>query len=192
MKRNLLMLLSLLLTQPAVAQSFVVGEAGWQLERLADDFVLLRTDIQQFDATGRLSRQGLLMLSCERQARRIRFQIGNAPRLASTQTSELGRALVRGEGGGKSLMLKSVRPQVRSFQDGSFEFVEAVGFSDAIMRDFLGLLQELPTQLEVVLFKGTETKAFLRGTALRFHLVRLKDGLGDVYGFEGLCFRRPK
>ncbi len=194
MKRQvlgLLGLLGLLLGQPAAAQTFVAGEDGWQLERLADDFVLLRTRVQQFDAGGQPSRQGLLILTCERQARRIRFQLGDTARLANTQFSELGRAFVRGERDGTSFILKSVRPNVRFFQDGSFEFLEAVGFSDAIMRDFLGLLQRLPTQLEIVLFKGPETRAFLRGTALRVHLVRLKESLGDVYGFEGLCFRAP-
>jgi hypothetical protein len=192
MKRRVLMLLSLLLAQPVAAQSFVVGEGGWHLERLADDFVLLRTDVQQFESASRIPRQGLLMLTCERQARRIRFQIGSSPRLPNTQFSELGRARVRGERAGASLILKAVHPQVRFFQDGSFEFLEAIGFSDAVMREFLNLLQQLPTQLEIVLFKGPETRALLRGTALRFHLVRLNESLGNVYGFEGLCFRAPK
>lgn len=170
----------------------MVGQSGWHLERLSDDFVLLRTDIQNVETVGRPARKGLLILTCERQARRIRFQIGNAPRLPSTQFSELGRAFVRGERDGAPLVLESVSLHVRLFEDGSFEFLEAIGFSAPVMREFLQLLQRLPTWLEVVLFKGSETRAFLRGASLRFQFMHLDESLGNIYGFEGLCFRRTK
>ena len=186
------MLLGLLLAHPATAQDFIIGEGGWHLERLADDFVVLRTDMQQVKSGSLGSQRGLLMLTCERQARRIRFQIGSAAQLPTTQRSELGRARVRGERDGASLVLKSVSPAVRVFEDGSFEFVEAIGFSDPVMREFLELLQRVPRRLEILLFKGQETRAFLRGTASRFHVVRLEESLGALYGFEGLCFRAPK
>src|SRR5215210_8069850 len=133
MVRAVLMLVGLLLAHPATAQDFILGEGGWHLERLADDFVVLRTDIQQVKSGVLGSQKGLLMLTCERQARRIRFQIGSAPQLPTTQRSELGRARVRGERDGASLVLKSVSPAVRVFEDGSFEFLEAIGFSDPMM-----------------------------------------------------------
>lgn len=186
------MLVYVLASQPLAAQDFIVGESGWQLERLSDHFVLLRTDIQLIEPKDRSTRRGLLILTCERQARRIRFQIADAPGKPSTQFSQLGRAILRGERDGKPLGLTSVSPRVRFFEDGSFEFLEAIGFSDPVMRDFLHLLQQVPNRLEVVFFKGPETGAFVRGTARRFNIVRLDEGLGSVYGFEGLCFRAPR
>ena len=81
-----------------------------------------------------------------------------------------------------------VYPAVQFFDDGSFEFKETAGFSDSIMRGMLGLLRKVPSRLEVVLFKGTETRAFRPGTAMEFSLQGLDSNLGDIYGFEGLCF----
>jgi hypothetical protein len=81
-----------------------------------------------------------------------------------------------------------VYPAVQFFDDGSFEFKETAGFSDSIMRGMLGLLRKVPSRLEVVLFKGTETRAFRPGTAMEFSLQGLDSNLGNLYGFEGLCF----
>ena len=74
------------------------------------------------------------------------------------------------------------------FDDGSFEFKETAGFGDSIMRGMLGLLRKIPSRLEVVLFKGAETRGFRPGTAMEFSLQGLDSNLGDIYGFEGLCF----
>jgi hypothetical protein len=40
-----------------------------------------------------------------------------------------------------------------------------------------------------VLFAPSQQPAFLRGTAVRLSLSNLKDSLGEIYGFEKLCFR---
>ena len=56
------------------------------------------------------------------------------------------------------------------------------------MRGILNILRKTPDRLEVVLFKGPETRAFRSGIAMQFRLRGLDSGLGDIYGFEGLCF----
>jgi hypothetical protein len=188
---GILVALSLLAIQPVAAQSYVAGQSGWQLERLSPEFVILRTSIQQTETKDRSPRQGLLVLTCERQARRIRFQLGDSPRQPSTHFSDLGRAMVLGERDGTRLVHANINPRVRFFPDGSFEFLEAIGMSEPVMREFLHLLQQLPGRLDVVLFKGPDTGAFLRGVPHQFNLVNLNEGLASIYGFEGLCFRAP-
>jgi hypothetical protein len=186
-----LCLVALLTPSPSAAQDYELGRNGWQLERLAQGFVLLRTEIFSSESGGRLRRQGLLVLTCDRQARRIRFQIGDAPRQPSTQASQYGRAMVRGRREGGAVVTVQLVSRVRFFDDGSFELLEAVGFSDPAMREFLHLLKKLPKRLEVLLFKGPETGVFLRATALQFDTHGLDESLADIYGFEGLCFRSP-
>ena len=181
-------LLGILAAGQAFAQNFEAGRSGWQLERLSDDFVLLRTDITAPARGDRSTRQGLLILACEPGGRRIRFQIGNIPKNPSIYVSSQGRAIVRGWFGNQSMPSLPVYPAVQFFEDGSFEFKETAGFSDSIMRGMLGLLRKVPSRLEVVLFKGTETRSFRRGTAMEFSLQGLDSNLGDIYGFEGLCF----
>src|SRR3954452_9904745 len=177
--------------QPLAAQTYQVGQSGWRLERLSNDFVVLRTSVERSISPDQPPRRGLLVLTCERQARRIRFQLGDTPNQPSTQFSELGRATVRGERDGKSTVLAAVNPRVRFFPDGSFELFEAIGFGDPAMREFLHLLQRLPNRLEILLFKGPETVTSSREAPRRFEFVRLEESLSDLYGFEGLCFRQP-
>lgn len=182
-------LLGILAAGQACAQNFEAGRSGWQLERLSDDFVLLRTDITAPARGSRSTRQGLLILACEPGGRRIRFQIGDIPKNPSIYASSQGRAIVRGWFGNQSMPSLPIYPAVQFFDDGSFEFKETAGFSDSIMRGMLGLLRKLPSRLEVVLFKGMETRTFRPGTAMVFSLEGLDSNLGDIYGFEGLCFR---
>ena len=56
------------------------------------------------------------------------------------------------------------------------------------MRGILRILRKTPDRLEVLLFKGPETRAFRSGTAMQFGLRGIDSGLGAIYGFEGLCF----
>jgi hypothetical protein len=174
---------------PASAQGYEIGRSAWQVERLSDGFVLLRTEIHQTEAGARPRRQGLFVLTCDRQSRRIRFQLGETPRQPSIEATQFGRAIVRGRRDGAVLPGVQLNPRVRFFDDGSFELLEAVGFGDATMAQFLRLLKKLPAQLEVVLFRGPETGVFLRGTALQFDVLGLDESLVNLYGFEGLCFR---
>jgi hypothetical protein len=187
--KRLLLLLGLLVSGQAAAQNFEVGRDGWQLERLSNEFVLLRANIAPADEGRPNRRQGLLILTCERDVRRIRFQIGGASRRPSARAVIQGRAIVRGAVRDPSSQAAALYPRVRFFDDGSFEFHEAAAFGDSVMRGFLGLLQQMPARLEVVLFKGLETRAFVRGTAMQFTLHQLDESLGNIYGFEGLCFR---
>ena len=94
--KKLCVLLPILAAGQACAQDFEAGRQGWQLERLSDDFVLLRTDITIPEQGKRRDRQGLLILTCERGVRRVRFQIGDIPRSPSINASSQGRAIVRG------------------------------------------------------------------------------------------------
>jgi len=175
---------------PAHAQDLEVGRTGWQLERLSDRFVLLRAEIHEAEASKSMHREGLLLLTCDHQARRVRFQIGDAPHQPSTQAAEFGRAMVQGEREGRG-PVGSLTPRVRFYPDGSFEFLEAIGFSDSVMRDFLQLLRRLPSRIEVLLFKGPDTGAFRRGTVVRLSMRKLNEDLAALYGFEGLCYRAP-
>lgn len=59
------------------------------------------------------------------------------------------------------------------------------------MRHFLQILKSVPSHIEIVLFVGPETGAFVRGTAHRFNISNLSRSLVGLYGFEGLCFRAP-
>jgi hypothetical protein len=184
-------LLGLLAAGQVAAQDFEVGRTGWQLERLSSDFVLLRTGITIPARGSRKDQQGLLILTCEREqdVRRIRFQIGNVPKNPSIHASSYGRAIVRGVSHNQKDYTSPIFPDVRFFEDGSFEFQERTAFSNSVMRGMLGILQKLPTHLEVVLFKGPETLSFRLGTAMQFKLHGLDSNLGNIYGFEGLCFR---
>ncbi|KAB0265756.1 hypothetical protein [Microvirga brassicacearum] len=186
--KKVCVLLGLLAAGHACAQDFEAGRNGWQLERLSANFVLLRTSITIPVQGSRPSRQGLLILTCEPGVRRIRFQIGDLPRSPSTHASSHGRAIVRGWFQDQVVPLLPVYPNVLFFDDGSFEFRETIAFSDSVMRGILGLLRKNPARLEIVLFKGPETRAFQSGTAMQFRLHGLDRNLGDIYGFEGLCF----
>jgi hypothetical protein len=184
-------LLGLFAAGQAAAQDFEVGRTGWQLERLSRDFVLLRANIVISARGNRKDRQGLLILTCERgqDIRRIRFQIGDVPKSPSTHATSYGRAIVRGATYDRKEYTSPIFPDVRFFDDGSFEFQEKAGFSNSVMRGMLGILQKLPAYLEVVLYKGPETLSFRLGTAMQFRLNGLDSNLGSIYGFEGLCFR---
>ena len=186
--KSLCILLGVLAAGQAFAQDFEAGRNGWQLERLSSDFVLLRTNIAIPAQAGRSNRQGLLILTCEPGVRRVRFQIGDVPRSPSIHASSHGRAIVRGWFQDQKRPSFPIYPNVLFFDDGSFEFRETTVFSDSIMRGILSLLRKTPTRLEVVLFKGPETRAFRPGTAMQFSLQGLDSNLGNIYGFEGLCF----
>ena len=54
------------------------------------------------------------------------------------------------------------------FDDGSFEFQEKTGFSNSTMRGSWTYFARLPDRLEVLLFKGPETRAFRSGIAIRY------------------------
>jgi len=177
---------------PLHAQDLEVGRTGWSLERLSDRFVLLRTEIHDLEANNAARRQGLLLLTCDNQSRRIRFQIGESPRQPSTHAGDSGRAMVQGERDGQRLAASPLNPRARFYSDGSFEFLEAIGFSDAIMNQFLQLLKKLPTRINIVLFKGPETGAFRRGTTIQLTMRNLDAALPTLYGFEGLCYRSPE
>lgn len=189
--KRLMALLCFLAAGQAAAQDFEAGRNGWQLERLSNEFVLLRTDVAVAEK-GNQQRQGLLILTCERGVGRIRFQIGDMPRSPSTRASSEGRAIVRGTSYVQKDSPPPIYPGVRFFDDGSFEFREATTFGDSVMRGFLNILQKLPARLEVVLFKGPETRSFVPRTAMYFKLHGLDENLGNIYGFDGLCFRAEK
>ncbi len=172
----------------ACANDYEVGRTGWRLERLSDGLVLMRTDILKLNQDGPRG-QGLLIAACEPKARRIRFQIGDSPKAPSTRSTAWGRAIVRGLFGRTSRSFVPFYPSVRLFEDGSFEFQEGASLGDGTMRAFTDVLTRLPEALEVILFKGPDIGAFSRGTALRFHLQGLDEGLATIYGFQGLCFR---
>jgi hypothetical protein len=192
MKKVCALLLALAAGQ-AQAQDFEAGRQGWQLERLSDDFVLLRTDISIPEQGGKRSgRQGLLILTCEQTIRRVRFQIGHIPRSPSINASAQGRAIVRGWFQDRKNPTLPIYPTVQFFDDGSFEFQERTGFSDSTMRGILSLFRKTPDRLEIVLFKDSDTRAFRSGSAMQFRLHRLDAGLADIYGFEGLCFHGGK
>src|SRR5215212_10280712 len=62
--RSIALSVILLASLPARAQDLEVGRTGWQLERLADRFVLLRAEVRNLDPTKAASgRQGLLLLT---------------------------------------------------------------------------------------------------------------------------------
>lgn len=190
MRRAVLALAAGLVVAPALAQDYEVGGTGWKLERLSDDFVVLRSDVLRIETGGTRKRQGLLILSCEGPVRRIRFQIGASPLAPSVQAVETGRAIVRGRRDGE-IVASLLNGQAYVFGDGSFEFRETVGFAAPVMAEFLQLLQKLPNRLEVVLFRGQEARTFVRGTAYAFDVSGVNESLGDIYGFQGLCFRAP-
>ncbi len=132
------------------------------------------------------------MLACEPRVRRIRFQMSETPRSPSIRASSHGRAIVRGWGTTEKTSPAPIYPDVLFFDDGSFEFQETAIFGSSVMRGLLAILQESPTRLEVVLFKGAQTRSFARGEAMQFQLSNLEENLGNIYGFEGLCFRHVK
>ncbi|NIX78387.1 hypothetical protein [Microvirga terricola] len=187
--KKVCVLLGMLTASQAYAQDFEAGRNGWQLERLSSDFALLRTNITIPLQGNRSGREGLLILTCEPGARRVRFQIGDIPRSPSIRASSHGRAIVRGWFQDRATPSFPIYPSVDFFGDGSFEFRETTGFSDSVMRGILDLLRKTPARLEVVLFKGAETRAFRAGTAMQFKMHDLENSLGSIYGFEGLCFR---
>ncbi|MGO4571828.1 hypothetical protein [Microvirga sp. 2TAF3] len=186
--KNVWVLLGFLAAGQACAQDFEVGRTGWEIERLSSDFVLLRTNVVVPEQGNRQGRQGLLILTCERGVRRVRFQIGGVPRSPSINASSHGRAIVRGWFHGKKDPLFPIYPPVHFFDDGSFEFRESTTFNDSVMRGILNILRKTPDRLEIVLFKGPETRAFRSGAAMQFRLQGLDSNLGSIYGFEGLCF----
>lgn len=186
--KKVYVLLGVLAIGQAYAQDFEAGRSGWQLERLSDDFVLLRTNLIGPVQGNKPSRHGLLILTCEPGLRRVRFQIGDIPRSPSISASSNGRALVRGWFLDQKAPSLPIYPTAHFFDDGSFEFRESTAFSDSTMRGILNLLRKNPARLEIVLFKGQETRAFRSGTAMQFRLHGLNNDLGNIYGFEGLCF----
>jgi hypothetical protein len=186
----ILVLLGITVAGQAFAQDFEAGRDGWQLERLSSDFVILRTDIAKPARGNRSARKGLLILTCEPNVRRIRFQISDMPRNPSIRASSEGRAIVRSWFQDQRTPSLPIYPVVHFFDDGSFEFRETVAFNDSIMRGILGLLRTTPARLEIVLFKGNETRAFRLGAAMQIRLYSLDSSLGNIYGFEGLCFHR--
>lgn len=190
--KRLCVILGFLAAGQAHARDFEAGRQGWQLERLSDDFVLLRTDITVPEQGKRRDRQGLLFLTCERGVRRVRFQIGDIPRSPSINASSQGSAIVRGWSLDQKAPSLPIYPAVLFFDDGSFEFREKTGFSDSMMRGILNILRKTPERLEIVLFKGTETRAFRSATAIQLRLHGLAQDLGDIYGFEGLCFHASR
>jgi hypothetical protein len=99
--------------------------------------------------------------------------------------------MVRGERNNNRFLGPPLNSRVRFFPDGSFEFLEAIGFSDSMMREFLEILKKLPTRISIVLFKGPDTGAFLRGAAMQLDVRSLDEALANIYGFEGLCYRSP-
>jgi hypothetical protein len=180
--------LAALVPRESRGNDYKLGQNGWQLERLPDGFVLLRTEIFRDERAGKLGRQGLMIATCERGVRRVRFQIGDTPRSPSTRPNVRGRAIIRGMGGDNRRGPPPIYPRIHIFEDGSFELQET-GLFGGNVRAFLDLLTSEPDYLEVVLFKGPETGAFTRGTALRFELENVSDSLVTIYGFQGLCFR---
>ncbi|MBF9234259.1 hypothetical protein [Microvirga alba] len=120
--------------------------------------------------------------------RRVRFQIGDILQRPSIHASSSGRAIVRGWFQDQKGPSFPIYPTVLFFDDGSFEFRETSAFSDSVLQGILNLLRKNPARLEVVLFKGPETRAFRPGTAMQFKLHDLDNSLGNIYGFEGLCF----
>lgn len=178
------------------AQGHEIGRSGWLLERPSRDFVLLRSTITLPEREGAPNaekiRQGLFMLACEPRVRRIRFQMSETPRSPSIRASSHGRAIVRGWGATEKPSPEPIYPDVLFFEDGSFEFQETASFGNSVMRGLLAIMQESPTRLEVLLFKGAQTRSFARGEAMQFRLSNLEENLGNIYGFEGLCFRHTK
>ena len=172
----------------AGAQDLEVGRTGWHVERLANRFVLLRAEISDSDPGRAGRRQGLLLMTCDHQARRIRFQLGETPQQPSSQAAEFGRAMVQGERESQRLP-GAFNARVRFYPDGSFEFLEAIGFSESAMREFLDLLEKLPNRITLVLFKGPDTGAFRQGTVIRLTPRNLDESLVSLYGFGGLCYR---
>jgi hypothetical protein len=181
-------LLGLLMVGVANAQTLEVGQNGWELERLSNELVLLRTSIYIPKQGDRPDRQGLLILTCERGVRRVRFQMGGLPRRPSINPSSQGRAIIRGWHAQKKSPSGPVHASVDFFDDGSFEFLERSAFSDPVMRGILELLRKTPDRLEIVLFKGPDTHAFRTGAPIQFRLIGLLNDLGNIYAFEGLCF----
>lgn len=187
--RKIFGLLGILVAGQAGAQDFEAGHTGWHVERLSRDFVVLRTNIAEVEQGNRQQRQGLLILTCERDIRRVRFQIGEVPRSPSTHASAHGRAIVRGVMPSQKTPPAPIHPKVGFFDDGSFELQEEAVFGNGTMRGLLDILLELPTHLDVVLYKGPATRTFVSGDALRVRLHGLDENLGDFYAFKGLCFR---
>jgi hypothetical protein len=186
MRWRRLLFLSAFVPGLAFAQDYTVGATGWQVERVSNTFVVLRADINR--ASGKQERQGLLVLTCDPQARRIRFQIGRVPGQPSLESDQTGRATIRGRSADNSIIAPFHAP-VRFFPDGSFEVLEAIGFTTATMQSFVTLLEALPSAVEIVLYRGPETGAFVQGTTLRLKLDQLEANLVGLYGFEGLCYR---
>ena len=110
--KKVCVLLGILAAGQADAQDFEAGRQGWQLERLSDDFVLLRTDITIPEQDKRRGRQGLLILTCERGVRRVRFQIGDVPRSPSIN------AIVSGSGHRTRMVSGSESSLVPGLSDG--------------------------------------------------------------------------
>jgi hypothetical protein len=181
-------LLGLLVAGAANAQVLEVGQNGWELERLSNEFVLLRTSIYIPKQSDQADRQGLLILTCERGVRRVRFQMGGLPRRPSINASSQGRAIIRGWFAQTKSPSVPVHASVLFFDDGSFEFLERTAFSDSVMRGVLDLLRKTPDRLEIVLFREPDTQAFRTGTPIHFRLIGLSNDLGNIYAFEGLCF----
>jgi hypothetical protein len=170
------------------AADFTLGENGWQLERLSDDFVLLRSEIFTIKRDERPKRIGLMIAACERDKRRVRFQMGDTPRSPSILPTARARAIIRGIAGADKREPAPIYPAIHLFNDGSFELQETAELGGNV-RGFLDLLTRSPTELEVILFKGPDTGAFTRGTAFRFELRNIFESLGTIYGFQGLCLR---
>jgi hypothetical protein len=185
--RWLILVLFVLASPLAAAKEYRLGSTGWQVERLSDAFVVLRTEI--FEIGGKQERKGLLVLTCDRQARRIRFQLGGAPERPSLEAEQNGHAGISGLRPDQA-KLKPLYPRVRFFPDGSFEILEATGLSEPSMSGFIALLQWLPTTIEVVLYRGAEAGTTVRGITHLFKTEQLEASLVSIYGFEGLCYRR--
>jgi hypothetical protein len=190
-RRAVLALIAFILVftpRPLTAADYTLGENGWQLERLPDNFVLLRSEIFTAEKSARPKRIGLMIAACEPERRRVRFQTGDTPRSPSIHPASRARAIIRGIPEAEST---PIYPTIHVFNDGSFEMQETAALGGSV-RGFLNILTRSPTDLEIILFKGPDTGAFSRGTALRFELRNVFESLGTIYGFEGLCFHSAR
>jgi hypothetical protein len=79
-----------------IANDYVLGQSSWELERLSDQLVLLRSEIIIVGRNATPKRQGLMIATCDREIRRIRFQLGQTPLSPSINPAANGRAIIRG------------------------------------------------------------------------------------------------